>query len=276
MSKKIKDPMGDRFKKYEGIYKNSLMPRGYSIIRIDGKAFHTYTKGLEQPFDNGLIQDMDETAAYLCRNIMGAKMAFVQSDEISIVVTDFDKIETQAWFDNDVQKMVSISASMATAKFNQLRTLRKIKEDINYVKDYNNDPDTLLEFNMGGTIEVGIENLRLAEFDSRAFQVPNKNEVLNYLIWRQKDTVRNSISSVAQSLYSHKELEGISSNGKQELIFQKGINWNDYPASLKRGRFIRKVQKEISEGVIRNEWISEGSPDFLKDRTLFDEVLIDM
>ncbi len=273
MSKKVKDPMGDRFKKYERIFKNSLMPRSYSIIRIDGKAFHTYTKGLVRPFDNGLIEDMDETAKYLCKNIMGAKMAFVQSDEISIVITDFDTVTTQAWFDNDIQKMVSISASMATAKFNQLRTLRNIAKEIAYVNEYNNDPDTELNFDLGGTIEVSVEDLRLAEFDSRAFQVPNKAEVLNYLIWRQKDTVRNSISSVAQSLYSHKELEGVSSNQKQELIFQKGINWNDYDASLKRGRLIRKVEVTHSEGVFRNVWVSEGSPDFQKDTELFNEIL---
>ena len=186
-------------------------------------------------------------------------MAFVQSDEISIVIGDFSNPMAQSWFDNDVQKIVSVSASMASAKFNQLRLMRACSVQSEMVIPVIN--------------ETEIEEFRLAEFDSRVFQVPNKMEVFNYLVWRQQDTVRNSISSVAQSLYSHKELDGKKNDDKQEMIFAKGINWNDYPASVKRGRLIIKTNYEISEGVTRNKWVSNGAPYFLKDRELFDELL---
>lgn len=216
------DSLGDRMKKaYEYRTSFSLPRRTYIIIRVDGKSFHTYTRGLKKPFDDGLMEDLDSTAAYLCQNIMGAKFAFIQSDEISLLLTDFNNIGTEAWFDNNVQKMSSVSASMATAVFNQLRLER-----------------VLLNF---------YENrMRWAQFDSRVFQIPNKTEVENYFIWRQQDATRNSISSVAQSLYSHKELKGVDSNGKQEFIFQKGINWNDYSSRYKRGRIVsKKVCKKL-------------------------------
>lgn len=225
-----KDALGTRMKEYEVTTRTFLPKRSYTIIRIDGKAFHTYTRGLERPFDLGLIEDMNATAAYLCKNIMGAKFAYVQSDEISILLTDFDDIGTQAWFENNVQKMVSVAASMATAKFNQLRLMRRLASAQRFVKD--------VAFTL---IERDIQEFKLAEFDARVFQIPQKVEVENYFIWRQQDATRNSISSVAQSLYSHKELHGVSSDAKQELIFQKGINWNDYPSRMKRGGFIEKV-----------------------------------
>lgn len=229
--KMSKDTLGDRMKGYEVTTRTFLPRRSYTIIRVDGRAFHTYTRGMERPFDIGLIEDMNATAAYLCKNIMGAKFAYVQSDEISILLTDFEDIGTQAWFENNVQKMVSVAASMATAKFNQLRLLRGCS--IPLVDTNGNEYKALHQSE--------IENFKLAEFDARVFQIPQKVEVENYMIFRQQDATRNSISSVAQSMYSHKELHGVSSDAKQELIFQKGINWNDYPSRMKRGGFIEKV-----------------------------------
>lgn len=244
MSKKL-DTLGDRMKSfYENRTRIYLPRRTYTVLRIDGKAFHTWTKGLKRPFDEGFITDMDETAKYLCRNIQGAKLAFVQSDEISIVLTDFDTLTTDAWFDGNIQKMVSVSASMATSKFNQLRMLRYITDKcVNGVDK---------------VTELYIDNLaktKLAEFDSRVFTIPNKEEVINYLIWRQQDTVRNSISSVAQSLYSHTELNGKNQSDMQEMCFQKGVNWNDLPIKQKRGRLIVKCESEVN-GVKRNKWVS--------------------
>ena len=114
--------LGDRMKEfYEKPQQTRLQRRTYTIIRIDGKAFHTYTRGLKKPFDEDFVHHMNETAVFLCKNIQGAKVAYVQSDEISIVLTDFDKISTSAWFGGNVQKIVSISSSLATARFNQLR-----------------------------------------------------------------------------------------------------------------------------------------------------------
>jgi tRNA(His) 5'-end guanylyltransferase len=191
---------------YESRTKQFLTRRTYTMLRIDGKAFHTYTKGLERPFDSALISDMNDTTKFLCENIQGAKVGYVQSDEISILLTDFDKLTTDAWFDYNVQKMTSVSASYATGYFNQLR------------------PD------------------KLAFFDSRVFQLPTRTEVFNYFLWRQKDCVRNSISSVAQANFSQKELHGKTTNMMQEMLFsEKGINWNDFHSREKRGMFYVKI-----------------------------------
>lgn len=253
----MKDELGERMKEfYEDRFRYKLPRRAYTIMRIDGKAFHTYTRGLERPFDDGLINDMNITAAYLCKNIMGAKMGYVQSDEISILITDFDTQDTQAWFDYNVQKMTSIAASLATSEFNRLRLIRKC---------------------MGGDIEgyvdaIDLSTFNMANFDARVFQIPSRIEVENYFIWRQQDAVRNSISSVAQSLYSPKELHGIKTNDMQELIFQKGINWNDYDFRKKRGAVIGKVEREVGEGenkTTRSKWEVIETPIFTQDREFF-------
>ena len=255
------DALGDRMKEfYEDRTRIKLPRRTYTIIRIDGKAFHTYTKGLTRPFDEGLIEDMNATTAYLCKNIQGAKFGYVQSDEISLILTDFDDLGTHAWFDSNLQKMVSVAASMATAEFNRLRMMRMMKNSQIFL-----EPDH-------------IKAMRMAEFDARAFQIPFIDEVENYFIWRQQDAVRNSISSVAQSLYSTKELHGVKTDQMQELIFQKGINWNDYDFRLKRGAVIGKVEttlirteqgqneKVIETEFTRNKWQVIETPTFTQDR----------
>lgn len=257
-NKNMKDTLGDRMKDfYENRTRYSLQRRSYTIIRCDGKAFHTYTKGLKRPFDDDLINDMDETAKYLCKNIVGAKFAFVQSDEISILLTDFDERQTQAWFDNNLQKICSVSASMSTNAFNKARLKTFLKDN------------SVLE----------IDKFKTAEFDSRVFQMSQKIEVENYFIWRQQDTTRNSISSVAQSLYNHKELNGKNSDQQQELIFQKGINWNDYSPKYKRGRIILKeeYQKESENGNVslRSRWISAEPPIFTQERDFLSDLIPD-
>lgn len=252
-----KDALSVRQKEfYEKRTRTYLPRRTYTIIRIDGKAFHTYTKSLNKPFDEDLIEAMDSTAIYLCKNIQGAKLAYVQSDEITIVMTDFDTLQTDAWFDGEVQKIVSVSASMATREFNRVRIIQQLANgiDIKYIL-----------------------NGKLAEFDSRVFTIPFKEEVLNNIIWRQRDCVRNSISSVAQSLFSHTLLTGKNQSDMQEMCFEKGVNWNDFPEKQKRGRVIVKKQinypsKNGGEPYIRNEWKSIAAPDFNKDRSLFDEI----
>lgn len=233
----MNNALGDRIKNnYENRFQFSLPRRSYTILRLDGKNFKTYTRKLNKPFDMRLIEDFTEVVKYLCQNIQGAKMGYYQSDEISILLTDFDDITTDAWFDNNIQKMCSISASMVTAKFNQLRP--------------------------------GI----IALFDSRVFQISDRIEVENYFINRQKDCTRNSISAAAQALYSTKELSGKNSDFKQEMIFQKGINWNDYPVSCKRGQIIIKesYQKDNST---RTRWISVDPPIFTKDRTFLNKLI---
>ena len=269
----MKDELGDRIKTYYENRTRAYLPRRtYTIVRVDGKSFKTYTKGLNKPFDDGLIEDMDETACYLCKNMQGAKMGFVQSDEISILLTDFDKIGTDAWFDGNIQKMASVAASMATAKFNHLRTLRKFNET-----SYEVIIRTINDFHKTNTTSwmEGILNFKLAEFDARVFTIPSKTEVANMMVWRQQDTVRNSISSVAQSLYSSKELKGKNMSAQQEMIFQKGINWNDYAPKYKRGRFIFKQTFELEteyngmeiqqKNYTRTRWVADECPTFTQD-----------
>lgn len=258
------DALGDRMKEfYEDRTRIKLPRRTFTIIRIDGKAFHTYTKGLQRPFDEGLIEDMNATTAYLCKNIQGAKFGYVQSDEISLVLTDFDDLGTHAWFDNNLQKMVSVAASMATSEFNRLRLIRQFAS-----YPFGDEPISSND----------LKTFKMAEFDARAFQIPFIDEVENYFIWRQQDAVRNSISSVAQSLYSTKELHGVKTDGMQELIFQKGINWNDYDFRKKRGAVIGKVETKLikteqgpNDEVIeteftRNKWQVIETPTFTQDR----------
>ncbi len=255
------DKLGLRMKElYEVRSQTYLNRRTYTIIRVDGRSFKNYTKKLVKPFDDGLIEDMNLTAAYLCKSIQGARFAYVASDEISVLLTDFETLTTDAWFDYNVQKCVSISASLASTKFNQLRLIRECS----------------IEDSMKSKVltkEI-ISNQKLAEFDSRIFQIPQSEEVRNYFIWRQQDTVRNSISSVAQFLYSSEELKGKNSSEQQEMCFQKGINWNDYSPKYKRGRIVVKEEYDI-DGLdkkgnpikaLRTRWVAKELPTITQDR----------
>ncbi len=265
-----KDSLGNRMKNnYEDITRFKLPKRTYSIIRLDGKSFHTYTKNLKRPFDLDFINDIDETAKYLCDNVQGVKLAFVQSDEISLVLTDFDKLNTSSYFDGNIQKIASVTASISTAKFNQLRMIRNINTKTQ---------DTNWEKVTGKTFKLNIDqciDTMLATFDSRVFTIPTKTEVINYLIWRQQDTVRNSIQNVAQSLYSQKELHCKNTKQLQELIFQKGINWDNYDAKLKRGRLIIKDNTKYIDKYTKQKtnWYSIAPEIFTQNKDLLNELL---
>lgn len=214
-------PIMKRLKKNSEIRNRTYLLRRIPVImRLDGQTFKSYTKHLVKPFDEGLIEDMQQTAIYLCQNIQGAKCAYVQSDEISILITDYDTFDTQAWFDYEKEKMCSISAGYAVGRFNQLRLVREARE-------------------FGDLVSSQINGATLANFDSRVSNY-SKEEVANYFLARQKDAVKNSISMLAQSLYSHSALNKMNGNQKQEMCFQKGINWNDLHFSKKRGSFIVK------------------------------------
>jgi len=276
----MRDELGDRMKRnYENRTRILLPRRTYTLIRVDGKAFHTYTRGCERPFDAGLIEDMNSTAEYLCKNIQGAKIGFVQSDEISILMTDFDKLDTDAWFDGNIQKIVSVASSMATAKFNQLRMLRYSRNRFTEDGENRLSLETAVQFD-NWLLELA--KLKLAEFDARTYTIPSKTEVMNYFIWRQQDTVRNSISSVAQSLYSAKELHGKNMNEQQEMIHEKGQNWNDYAPTEKRGRFVYKQSYDISENitggekVTRSRWVTVACPTFTQEPEFLDNFIPEM
>lgn len=220
--KKMKrDDLGNRMKIfYEEVPKTRLMRRCPVICRIDGKAFHTFTRGFKRPFDDVLIMTMQETAKYLCENIQGCQLAHTQSDEISLLLIDYQRFETSAWFDYEIQKMCSISASMATMAFNRI-----FSETVSDFKVDNTKP-------MDRYFEVAYSG---AMFDARVFNIP-REEVTNYFYWRQLDASRNSIQMVGQANFSHRELQHKSCNDIQDMLMtQKGINWNDFPTYQKRG-----------------------------------------
>ena len=273
-----KDSLGDRMKNnYENRAKTYLTRRMPVIIRLDGKAFHTFTKGLKKPYDEIFHNTMNATMKYLCENIQGCKLGYTQSDEITLLLTDCDTIDTDAWFDNNVQKICSVSASMATMAFNK------------FFEKFVND-----EFNLctsKGVIEQKYGNIdeydRLfntyykriqqgAMFDSRCFNIPIE-EVTNCFIWRQQDATRNAIQMLGQCNFSHKELQGKSCNDIQDmLMLQKGINFNDMPTEFKRG--VCCVKEEYAtvdlatysgpvEAVTRTRWVLDKEiPIFTQDR----------
>jgi len=212
-----KTSIGNRMKAYERVTKQKLMRRTPVVIRLDGKAFHTWTKWLQKleypadgfertsPFSDCMHDSMSKTAFDLVSTIQNAKLTYTQSDEISILLNDWGKLKTDQWFDGNVQKMVSISASMCTAFFNQ-----KIIDTIT--------PD-----------------IKWAFFDARIYNLP-VDEVANYFVWRQQDATRNSINMLGQYYFSHKELQGKNTDQVQEMLFSKhGVNWNDIPTWQKRG-----------------------------------------
>lgn len=230
MGKTNKTPgLGDRMKCYENVNRFYLTRRMPLIIRIDGRAFHTFCRGLKKPYDRIFAESMQDTTLNLCKNIEGCKLAYTQSDEISLLLTDYDELETQAWFDKNLQKIVSISASLATLYFNI--SFNDLSEEWfeRYYEAWNNSKEDDEYF------KTLCNKQFKATFDSRAFCLP-KEEVANYYIWRQKDATRNSINSLAQANFSHKSLQGLNVNQVQDkLVNEKGINWNDQPTEFKRG-----------------------------------------
>jgi len=210
----MRDDLGTRIKlNYENRTRYYLPRRAYTIIRVDGKAFHSLTKKCERPFDLQLTFAMNATTIRMCQEIMGAKCAYVQSDEISILLTDFDKDTTDAWFDGNIQKIASVSASMATAFFND------------EVKKFDGLDERIT---------------KLAMFDARVFSIADKVEVENYFIWRQKDAMRNSLQMIAQSMFSHNQLQGKNQKDLYEMITEAGYDSSKLDSGLKMGRMITK------------------------------------
>lgn len=250
---------------YEQIPKTKLMRRCPVCIRIDGKAFHTFTRGFQKPFDEVLIKTMQETTKFLCENIQGCVLGYTQSDEISLILVDYKKLNSSAWFDYEVQKMCSIAASMATMAFNQFFLNNHIgyMGGIDWTKKTKEEKDKI--WKMYSAHEAAFS--RGAMFDARVFNIP-KEEVTNCVYWRQLDATRNSIQMVGQANFSHKELQNKSCNDIQDmLMLQKGINWNDLPAYQKRGSCVVRNKivvesNDVTESIklrdpskSENEWI---------------------
>jgi tRNA(His) 5'-end guanylyltransferase len=243
----MQDSLGDRIKEYENVTRYVIPRRTYTILRLDGKAFHTYTRNLKKPFDSELSNDIDESVKILLKEIGGARFAYCQSDEISILVTDVDNINTQTWFNGNIQKISSVASSILTAQFNQKRFERLFRKSVLVA---NTDIIKKSEFKE--------ETFTLAYFDCRTFFIPDRIEVMNYFRWRNQDCRRNSISMVAYSLFSHKSLQGKNSADKIAMIGEKlGKPYEEaFSESERFGRFITKTE---------NGWESLPVWDFSND-----------
>ena len=278
--------LAKRMKDYEMRDRYFLQKRIPVAIRVDMRAGHTFTRGFKRPFDDIFMKSMQETAKYMCENMGNAKFAYVQSDEITIILTDYDTLETDSWFNYRTDKLCSISASMATMAFNKYFEENVTNEVLEYkmvphcveiqqeIKEYHN---TLI-----AALEKG------AMFDARCFNIP-KEEVTNLIYWRQLDATRNSIQMVGQANFSHKELQNKSCNDIQDMLHeQKGINWNDYPTVYKRGTACiknRKIIEYLDEFKVtaklmdstktENSWIIDTEMPILKgeDRAYVDDLV---
>lgn len=231
--------IGDRMKQnYENVSRFCLTRRMPVIIRVDGKAFHTFTRGCDRPFDSTLGDAMVATAVALLQEVQGAKWAYTQSDEISVVLTDYDTFSTEPWFGYVVQKMCSVSASIATASFNKA---------FNHRTDYKRNTQAM--------------------FDSRVFNIP-REEVVNYFLWRQLDWFRNSVQMLAQFHFSQKQLHEKSQEDMKSMLLEKGIKWENLPDKWRNGTF---VGRDCGEVVARNDWIVKDMRGFFESLLIPEE-----
>lgn len=238
----MKDELGDRMKLYEqaeaGRMATPLLP---VCIRLDGKGFSQWTRGLNRPYDDRLSGLMIEVTRGLVM-MTGALVGYTQSDEISLVLYS-DDVKSELFFNGKLQKLVSVCAAQATASFNAMV------------------PDYLPE-----------KEGRLALFDCRAWTVPTLEEAANVLLWRELDATKNSVSMAARSLYSHKELQDKSRAEMMDLLMAKGVNWNDFPTFFKRGTYVKRVTssrrftpEEIEKLPTRHE--ARKNPDLVVERS---------
>ena len=274
-----KDSLGDRMKEnYENRAKTYLVRRMPVIIRLDGKAFHTFTKGMKKPYDEIFHNTMNATMKYLCENIQCCKLGYTQSDEITLLLTDYDTLDTDAWFDNNVQKICSVSASMATMAFNKFFLQEIAQYDMEWKCGFTPQSVTIQNEHREYISNLKEKAHKGAMFDSRCFNIP-EDEVTNCFIWRQQDATRNAIQMLGQCNFSHKELQGKSCNDIQDmLMLEKGINFNDMPAEFKRGVCCIKEKYypdpmpgyedcEINAETVRTRWVLDKEiPIFTQNR----------
>lgn len=246
----VNDELGQRMKSYyENVYRFGLTRRMPVAIRIDGKAFHTFTKGFQKPFDPVLMTAMQRTMKYLCENIQGCKIGYTQSDEITLIITDYDTLTTEAWFGYNLQKMCSIAASMATMAFNKFfdeevdmwgrKTFEYFWDEGGYDPEKTSFAQSDIDL-----VDAYDKALRKgAMFDARVFNIP-KEEVANLIYWRQLDAIRNSIQMVGQAYFSHTELQNKSCKDIQDMLaLGRGIDWSYYPTSCKQGTCCIKTEQ---------------------------------
>lgn len=274
--------IGARMKAYENCYRIYLPKRQAVIVRVDGKAFHSFTKGFDRPYDALFASCMWNTTKQLCENISGCVFGYTQSDEISLVLVDYKNINTEPWFGNNLQKIVSISASMATYFFKKIFEEAIRDEYLNWYTTgtVNDEKEKLLNQH------TQAYNNKLCVFDARAFIIP-REEVSNYIYWRQLDCVRNSIQLAGQAYFSHKQLQNKNCDQIQEMLWQEHqVNWSKYPTWFKNGIAIYKQPREIyhknEDGtqsfIMRDKWTIDlempmvsQNPDFINKWVIFKE-----
>lgn len=262
--------LGNRMKNYyEQVSKTKLMRKCPVAIRIDGCHFRTFTKNLNKPFDDIIIKTMQETMKYLCENIQGCILGYTQSDEITLILTDYKNIDSDAWFDYEVEKLCSVSASMATMAFNKAfeKNVKMFEHEMvsYYIADYHDQ-----------IIQSAIYRKALdkgATFDARCFNIP-REEVTNLLYWRQKDAIRNSIQMVGQANFSQEELNHKSREDIKHMLCDKNIVWDVFPKAKRFGSCcIKKEIENKSTGYngevraieYRTKWIIDDNIPLFKD-----------
>lgn len=258
MAKYEKDSLGQRMKEYEAVTTGlRLVPKEVIIIRLDGKAFHTFTKGMERPFDTLLANAMATATLELCKDTQTCVFGYTQSDEITLVLKIPDRIKSQSYLDNKLHKQISLSASKLTNKF--MQTFIAESENRHRIGLW-----SLEELNRYR------QKYFKAEFDSRVFNIPEW-DVINNIIWRQKDAIRNSIEGLGQYHFSSKELYKKSCNDiLNMLVSEKGVDWNDLPTRFKRGIACYKI---YSPQYKRGKWALDTSmPVITENREWFNEV----
>lgn len=234
-----KDSFGERIKAYENVNRTYLTDGVPKVMRLDGKAFHSFLKGAERPYDKNVMMSMAFAAAKVLKEIGGsARFAYIQSDEVSIGINDKMTIESSPWFGNNVQKMVSVSSSIMAVNFSYEYYTRMTNAAIEKAT-------TEIDGKRYVQLMVGKPNFRPAYFDARIFQVPNVVELHNAVLWRQQDAAKNSISQYARSFFSHKEVDGKNGSEMQEMMHSvHGFNWNDAPTWTKRGILLYRLDRE--------------------------------
>lgn len=250
----MNDELGNRMKSnYEDVTRYYLSRRTPVIIRLDGKAFHTFTKGFDKPFDSILVEAIQYTTEQLCKNVQGCVFGYCQSDEISLLLVDYKKLNSDAWFDYNIQKCSSVAASLAANYFNSY-----LLDCITSFKGFEQDDE----------INFLSNKLFKASFDARIFNIP-KEEVVNYFIWRQNDCIRNAINSIGQYYFSHKDLQHKNVSQIKEMLVKNKINEEDYSGFC---RFGSSIIKDCKDG--KEEWVTVISPIFKENRNFINRTFI--
>ena len=264
---------------YEEIPKTKLMRRCPVVVRLDGAHHHSFTRGMNKPFDEVYMTSMQRTMQHLCENIQGCVIGYTQSDEITLVLIDYKNLNSSAWFDYEVQKMCSVAASEATFAFNKFFR-EEMRAWWNRILDKNEGTGVAYTEEEDRLLDVYAKCLdKGAKFDARVFNLP-KEEVANMIYWRQQDAIRNSIQALGQAHFSSKQLENKSTSViKQMLIDEKGINWNELPIHKQRGSCCVKMPFVFNEGTdaefTRNKWfIDKGIPIFKDENRAYINDLI--